>query len=97
MINVDVFTVVSEEQTITCEVYPLDGNFDKIQASGPIQFELTHVNSEPNIIIETEQWVHAAGYITVSTRPNNRLYLRITRKILLTFAHKFPLLFLNIK
>jgi hypothetical protein len=66
--------VKSEAQTVTSEKYPLDGDFNKIRASAHIQFELIHVNSEPSVIIETEQWLHTGRHITVSTRADDRLY-----------------------
>ena len=66
--------VKGKSQTMVPQTYSLDGDFDKIRASAFIEFELMHVDSEPSVIIETEQWVHAGGFITVSTRPNDRLY-----------------------
>ncbi len=66
----------AEDQIVISEKYWLDGDFNKIRASGHIEFELMHVNGEPSVIIETEEWVHTDGYITVSTRPNDCLYSR---------------------
>ncbi|CAF3317203.1 unnamed protein product [Rotaria socialis] len=67
----------NEQQTVISEIYSLDGDFDKIRASEHIQFELTHVNSEPSVIIETEQWLHTGQYITVTTRPNDYLDIKL--------------------
>jgi len=64
----------AEDQTVISEKYSLDGDFNKIRASAHIEFELMHVNGEPSVTIETEEWVHTDDYITVSTRPNNCLY-----------------------
>jgi hypothetical protein len=77
LVTTVVFGVVKgEDQTVISEKYSLDGDFNKIRASAHIEFELTHVNSEPSVTIETEEWVHTDGYITVSTRPNDCLYSR---------------------
>jgi len=62
------------DRTVRSHMYQLDGNFDKIHASGHIQFELTQVNNEPSVTIETEQWVHEFGLI-VSTRSNDGMCL----------------------
>ena len=74
VVAVIVCFVKGEEQTVVSERYLLDGDFNTIRATAHIQFELTHVNSEPSVIIETEQWVHTGRYITVSTKSNDGLY-----------------------
>lgn len=74
MVTTIVCFVAGKEETVISETYSLDGDFDKIRASAHIQFELTHANSEPSVIIETEEWLHTGHYITVTTRPNNCLY-----------------------
>ncbi|CAF1360931.1 unnamed protein product [Rotaria magnacalcarata] len=70
-----------EEQTAISEIYFLDGDFNKIRASAHIQFELTHVTGEPSVIIETEQWLHTGRYITVTTRPNDCLDIKLVSGI----------------
>lgn len=69
-----VCSVKGESHTVISQLYSLDGDFNKIWASAFIEFELMHVDNEPSVIIEAEQWMHAGGFITVSTRPNDRLY-----------------------
>lgn len=57
----------NQDKKVISKAYPLDDDFNKIYASGHIQFELTHVKDEPNVIIETEEWVHNQ-YLHVSTK-----------------------------
>jgi hypothetical protein len=61
------------DRTVTTQQYQLDGDFNKVHASGHIQVELTPVDSEPSVRIETEQWVHDSG-VTVSTKSNDGMY-----------------------
>ena len=62
--------VESEVHSVTSKQYSLDGDFNTIQATAHIQFEINHVSGEASVIIETEQWVHSNGYISVSTKPS---------------------------
>lgn len=68
-----VYTVKSQDLMVTSQIYPLDGDFNKIYATAHLEFVLTQVDSEPSVTIEAQQWVHVCC-ISVSTKSSDGMY-----------------------
>ncbi len=66
-------SLTGADKMVTTRPYPFNGNFNKILASGHVNFELTYDNNQESVTVKTEQWVHE-GYINVSTKSNNCMY-----------------------